>query len=316
MVIPSNRSDIQSHLPRPRSTPAVPPRAAHAFTVGRDRARAGAPVRYTDGVTGTPKPAQNLDPAVIDEVAALLAASHSVLFITGAGISADSGLPTYRGIGGLYQDADTEEGIPIEVALSGGMLETRPEVVWRHIARIEAACRGARFNRAHAIMAELEKRLPRVWVLTQNVDGFHRDAGSQNLIEIHGNVHRLKCTRCAWRDVVPDFSMLAIPPHCEQCGGLIRPDVVLFGEWLPDAAVTENATQLQRGFDMIFSVGTTSAFPYIAGPVVSARRAGIPTVEINPGDTEISHFAEYRIRAGARHALEALWRAYLAHAGQ
>jgi NAD-dependent deacetylase len=273
-------------------------------------------VRYTAGVTGTPNPPQRIDPAVIEEVAALLAGSHSVLFITGAGISADSGLPTYRGIGGLYEDADTEEGIPIEVALSGRMLEMRPEVAWRHIARIEAACRGARFNRAHAIIAELEKRLPRVWVLTQNVDGFHRDAGSQNLIEMHGNVHRLKCTRCAWRDVVPDFGALAIPPCCEQCGALIRPDVVLFGEWLPDAAVTENATQLQRGFDMIFSIGTTSAFPYIAGPVVSARRAGIPTVEINPGETEVSHFAEYRIRAGARDALEALWDAYLARAGQ
>lgn len=273
------------------------------------------PVRYTAGVTGTSDLAQTIEPAVIEEVSALLAAARSVLFITGAGISADSGLPTYRGIGGLYQDAGTEEGMPIEVALSGEMLQMRPEVTWRHIARIEAACRGARFNRAHAIIADLEKRLSRVWVLTQNVDGFHRDAGSQNVIEIHGNVHQLKCTQCAWRDLVQDYSALAMPPRCEQCGGLIRPDVVLFGEWLPPAAVTENATQLQRGFDLIFSIGTTSAFPYIAGPVVSARRAGIPTVEINPGETEVSHLAKYRIRAGARDALEALWRGYLARAG-
>jgi NAD-dependent deacetylase len=256
-----------------------------------------------------------LVPAVVEEVAALLAASHSVLFITGAGISADSGLPTYRGIGGLYQDADTEEGIPIEVALSGAMLYTRPEIAWRHIHRIEAACRGARFNRAHEIIAALEQRLPRVWVLTQNIDGFHRDAGSQNVIEIHGNVHRLKCTQCTWRDVVPDFGALAVPPSCERCGGLIRPDVVLFGEWLPEAALAENTAQLERGFDLVFSVGTTSAFPYIAGPVVSARRAGIPTVEINPGETAVSHFAEYRLRAGAKDALEALWQAYLARVG-
>lgn len=273
-------------------------------------------MRYTAAVTGTPEPAPSIDPAVIQEVAALLATSHSVLFITGAGVSADSGLPTYRGVGGLYEDAGTEEGIPIEVALSGGMLETRPEVAWRHIARIEAACRGARFNRAHAVIAELEKRLPRVWVLTQNVDGFHRDAGSRNLIEIHGNVHQLKCTRCAWRDAVADFAGLAIPPYCERCGGLIRPDVVLFGEWLPEAAVSESARQLQRGFDLIFSVGTTSAFPYIAGPVVNARRTGTPTVEINPGETEISDLVSYRLRAGASHALEALWQAYLARAGQ
>jgi NAD-dependent deacetylase len=270
------------------------------------------PLRYTAGVTGTINAANTIDPAVIEDVAALLASSRSVLFITGAGISADSGLPTYRGIGGLYEDADAEEGIPIEVALSGSMLHARPEVAWRHIHRIEAACRGARFNRAHAIIAELEKRLPRVWVLTQNVDGFHRDAGSRNLIEIHGNVHHLSCTQCAWRERVPDFSALAMPPHCQDCGGLVRPDVVLFGEWLPRAAVDELTTQLERGFDLVFSVGTTSAFPYIAAPVVTARRAGLPTVEINPGNTEVSHFAEYRLRAGARDALEALWQAYLA----
>lgn len=272
------------------------------------------PLRYTAGVTGT-NTAQPIDPAVLEDVAALLASARSVLFITGAGISADSGLPTYRGIGGLYEDADAEEGIPIEVALSGSMLRTRPEVAWRHIHRIEVACRGARFNRAHEIIAELERRLPRVWVLTQNVDGFHRAAGSRNVIEIHGNVHDLSCTQCDWRERVPDFSALAIPPYCQRCGGLVRPDVVLFGEWLPQAAVAEMTTQLGRGFDLVFSVGTTSAFPYIAGPVVTARRAGLPTVEINPGTTEVSHFAEHRIRAGARDALEALWQAYLARTG-
>lgn len=262
-------------------------------------------------MTGT-NASNTIDPAVIEDVAAVLAASRSALFITGAGISADSGLPTYRGIGGLYQDADAEEGIPIEVALSGSMLHARPEVAWRHIHRIEIACRGARFNRAHAIIAELEKRLSRVWVLTQNVDGFHRDAGSQNVIEIHGNVHHLSCTQCTWRERVADFSALAIPPYCQQCGGLVRPDVVLFGEWLPQPAVAEMTAQLGRGFDVVFSVGTTSAFPYIAGPVVSAHRTGVPTVEINPGTTDVSDSAAYRIRAGAKDALEALWRAYLA----
>ena len=273
------------------------------------------PLRYTAGVTGTINAANTIDPAVIEDVAALLVSARSVLFITGAGISADSGLPTYRGIGGLYEDADAEEGIPIEEALSGSMLNARPEVAWRHIHRIEVACRGARFNRGHAVIAELEKRLPRVWVLTQNVDGFHRDAGSRNIIEIHGNVHHLSCTRCAWHERVIDFSALAIPPYCQHCGGLVRPDVVLFGEWLPRAAMAEMTTQLERGFDLVFSVGTTSAFPYIAGPVVTARRAGLPTVEINPGTTEVSHCAEHRIRAGARDALEALWQAYLARTG-
>ena len=286
-------------------------RAGMRFCASGRRQRAL--LRYTAGVTGT-NASNTIDPALIEDVAALLASSRSALFITGAGISADSGLPTYRGIGGLYEDADAEEGIPIEVALSGSMLQTRPEVAWRHIHRIETACRGARFNRAHAIIAGLEKRLPRAWVLTQNVDGFHRDAGSQNVIEIHGNVHHLSCTQCTWRERVPDFSALAIPPCCQQCGGLVRPDVVLFGEWLPQAAVATMSAQLQRGFDIVFSVGTTSAFPYIAGPVVNAHRAGIPTVEINPGTTDVSDLASHRIRAGARDAFEALWQAYLARA--
>lgn len=263
-------------------------------------------------MTGTTHAANTIDAAIIEDVAARLASSRSALFITGAGISADSGLPTYRGIGGLYEDADAEEGIPIEVALSGSMLNARPEVAWRHIHRIETACRGARFNRAHAVIAELEKRMSRVWVLTQNVDGFHRDAGSQNVIEIHGNVHHLSCTQCTWRERVADFSALESPPYCQQCRGLVRPDVVLFGEWLPPAAVAEMTAQLGRGFDIVFSVGTTSAFPYIAGPVMTAHRAGIPTVEINPGTTAVSSFAAYRIRAGAKDALEALWQAYLA----
>lgn len=256
--------------------------------------------------------ANTIDSAVVEAVAALLASSKSVLFITGAGISADSGLPTYRGIGGLYEDADTEEGIPIEVALSGSMLRARPDVAWRHIHRIEAACRGARFNPAHAIIAELEKRIPRVWVLTQNVDGFHHAASSQNVIEIHGNVYNLFCTQCTWRERVADYTALAIPPYCQQCGALVRPEVVLFDEWLPPAAFAELNAQLERGFDVVFSVGTTSVWQYIAAPVVAAHRAGIPTVEINPGTTQVSNLAKYRIRAGARDAFEALWQAYLA----
>lgn len=263
-------------------------------------------------MTSTTNASNTIDPAVIENVAALLASARSALFITGAGISADSGLPTYRGIGGLYEDADTEEGLPIEVALSGAMLRKRPEVAWKHIHRIEAACRGARFNRAHEIIAEFEKRLPRVWVLTQNVDGFHTAAGSKNVIEIHGNVHHLYCTKCTWRERVPNYSALAIPPYCQQCGGLVRPEVVLFDEWLPPAAYSELTTQLQRGFDIVFSIGTTAVWQHIAGPFVAAHRAGIPTVEINPGTTHVSNIAKYRIRAGARDSFEALWQAYLA----
>ena len=108
--------------------------------------------------------------AEIDEIAGRLKDCSSILFVTGAGISADSGLPTYRGIGGLYEQDGTEDGIPIEAALSGAMFQRDPALTWKYIHQIESACREAGPNRAHEAIAELERRFDRVWTLTQNVD--------------------------------------------------------------------------------------------------------------------------------------------------
>ena len=96
----------------------------------------------------------------IREIARLIEDAERILFVTGAGLSADSGLPTYRGIGGLYNEQHTEEGIPIEMALSGDMLRTRPEITWKYLLQVESACRGAGFNRAHRIIADIEKLKP------------------------------------------------------------------------------------------------------------------------------------------------------------
>jgi NAD-dependent deacetylase len=142
----------------------------------------------------------------------------------------------------------------------------------------------------------LEQVVPEVVVLTQNVDGFHTQAGSSEVIEIHGNLHRLRCVGCAWRDEVDDYSHLLIPPKCPDCGTLIRPDVVLFGEMLPLPAVSTLDRHLRKGFDVVFSIGTTSVFPYIADPIIRARHHQRLTVEINPGDTQVSHLVRHRIR--------------------
>ena len=115
----------------------------------------------------------------IDAVVERLATCKSLLFITGAGVSADSGLPTYRGIGGLYDASHPEEGIAIEEILSGEMMRHRPELTWKYLGQIERSARGATFNRAHEVIAAMEARLPRVWTLTQNIDGLHRAAGSR-----------------------------------------------------------------------------------------------------------------------------------------
>jgi NAD-dependent deacetylase len=249
---------------------------------------------------------------IADAVAGVLIRSKRALFITGAGLSADSGLPTYRGIGGLYADADPDEGLPIETLLSGEMMRKKPEVTWKYIHQVELACRGAEPNRGHTILADLEKRLARVVIFTQNVDGFHRAAGSSNVIEIHGNLHDLRCTKCAWHTHVEDFSRLALPPKCPECRAIVRPDVVLFGEALPPAPFNRFEDELARGFDVVFSIGTSSLFPYIARPVLVAKSEGVPTVEINPGKTELSDVVDYRIQATAKTALKAIWAAYRA----
>ncbi|WP_417067277.1 SIR2 family NAD-dependent protein deacylase [Niveibacterium terrae] len=242
----------------------------------------------------------------LDAVASLLASAKRVLFITGAGISADSGLPTYRGINGLYNDQATEEGVEIEEALSGDMLETRPEITWKYLAQIEAACLGAQPNFAHQALARIEREKPGSLVLTQNIDGLHHAAGSRNLIEIHGSLRRLHCTRCAYREDAAVWEGRALPPLCPACQGPLRPDVVLFGEMLGMENLRRLQLALQQGFDMVFSVGTSSVFPYIVEPVAWAIRNAIPSVEINPLDTQISEHVRFRLPLGAAEAMQAL----------
>lgn len=256
----------------------------------------------------SPPPLEAALEAAFDHTARLLADARSILFITGAGVSADSGLPTYRGIGGLYEDADTDEGLPIEEVLSGPMLARRPELVWRHIASIEAVCRGVQPNRAHQVIAQLERRRERVVTLTQNVDGLHGAAGAEQVIEIHGNIHTLRCTGCDRTRAVQDYAGLALPPRCGRCAAVERPEVVLFGELLPPAAVARLQDELDEGFELVVSVGTSSLFPYIAGPVFDAARRGTPTVEINPGETVVSGVVDVRLTTGAAAALGELAR--------
>jgi len=112
---------------------------------------------------------------------------------------------------------------------------------------------------------------------------------------------------CEWRDRVDDYAEIDIPPWCPSCGALVRPEVVLFGEMLPGRQLAALQRELAAGFDLVVTIGTTSVFPYIAQPVLAARRAGVPTIEINPGESEVSDLVDLRLRARAVDALAAIW---------
>jgi NAD-dependent deacetylase len=248
----------------------------------------------------------------IPQIVKLLKNSKSILFITGAGISADSGLPTYRGIGGLYNDKLTEDGIPVEMALAGETLERQPEITWKYLSEIEKNCRKAKFNRGHQVIAAMEEHFERVWVLTQNIDGFHHAAGSKNIIDIHGDMHKLLCTKCRWQGTVKDYSQIDIPPRCPACKQIVRPQVVFFGEMLPQDKLAILKRELNRGFDIYFSIVTTSVFPYISYPIVLAKQLGCPAIEINPAETQVSDIVDIKLRMSAAQALDSIWREYQA----
>ncbi|MBL8429862.1 MAG: NAD-dependent deacylase [Dechloromonas sp.] len=244
--------------------------------------------------------------AALDAVAEHLRHARSALFITGAGISADSGLPTYRGVGGLYDSEATEEGLRIEDALSGDVFAMRPDITWKYLIQIEENCRGAKPNSAHLAIASLDEHLDRVMVFTQNVDGLHRQAGSQDIVEIHGNLQELECTQCSHEEVAADLSGREVPPLCPACGAVLRPRVVLFGEALPEEPLDRFIDAFQTGFDIVFTIGTSSIFPYITQPVVLAAGSGIPTVEINPSRTMLTDIVDYYLPLGAVEAMTAI----------
>lgn len=239
----------------------------------------------------------------------VLQKSNKIFVVTGAGISADSGLPVYRGIGGLYNNTDTEDGMPIEKALSGSVFKKQPEITWKYMGQIEKGARNATFNRGHQVLAEMERHFEHFWILTQNIDGFHTFAGSRNVIEIHGNMHRLKCTSCDTLLPVTDYSNIQIPPYC-QCGQMQRPDVVLFEEMLPESALKEMYHQQTVDYDLVISIGTNANFPYISDPIMMASRKGVATLEINPGESNISSYVDIHLKMGAADSLAEIWKQY------
>jgi len=255
-----------------------------------------------------------MDPKILSntyqKVADLIKKSHSILVITGAGISADSGLPTYRGVGGIYENQNTEDGLAIEDALSIEMFYKNPILVWKYIQQLVVASEDKTYNDAHKILAEIEKEKHRFWILTQNVDGFHIDAGSKNVIEIHGNLKHLVCNHCGYREELKTYKNISLPPYCPQCNHILKPDVVLFGELLPIDKITLLQKELFKGFDLYLVIGTSGVFPYIYEPIFHAIYRKIPTIEINPTKTIFSSKVNIYLPERASHALKKIWEYY------
>jgi NAD-dependent deacetylase len=229
---------------------------------------------------------------------ALRRARH-VAALTGAGISAESGVPTFR---------DAQTGLwaqyrPEDLATPQAFRRD-PRLVWDWYEWRRGLVRQAAPNPGHVALARLEDRLPRVSVITQNVDGLHHRAGSTRVIELHGNIQRTICFECG-RQVESWAGDERRPPHCPACDGLLRPDVVWFGEMLPRAALAA-AYEAAQQCDLFFSIGTSGLVEPAASLPFEALRAGAVVVEINPQATLLSSHATYVLRGPSGVILPAL----------
>jgi len=240
---------------------------------------------------------------LLDAVANLLTQARSALFITGSGLSADSELPHYRGIPGLLRRTK-EDGKLFEAALAIETLQRKPMTTWKLLLAMDKSVRAAKPNVGHDALVELEKHLDRCTIMTINVDRLHQRAGSKSVIEMHGALHDLLCSRCEISTRHERFDQLEVPPLCATCGGVLRPDMPLFGESLPADPFTRLQTELDAGFDLVFAIGVTMMFPYLARPILVAKSEGIPTIEIGSQDTDISQLVDFRLEGSPRRLLD------------
>lgn len=222
---------------------------------------------------------QEIPESLIDR----LGRARRVVFATGAGISAESGVPTFRGEGGIWNKMRPEE-----LASVDGFMQN-PNLVWEWYQHRRDLMSAVAPNPGHHAIAAFEKHFPDAVVITQNIDGLHRRAGSTRILELHGNISRNKCFDCGRlyeREIDPDAAL----PRC-GCGGMIRPDVVWFGEMLPHD-ILQAAFEASEAAEVFFSVGTSAVVqPAASLPLVAARR-GACLVEVNMEPTPLTPVAD------------------------
>jgi NAD-dependent deacetylase len=240
-----------------------------------------------------------LPPALIS---ALRSASQMVV-LTGSGISAESGVPTFREAQtGFWERFDPQELATPEA------FDRDPELVWDWYAWRRDLVAQAAPNPGHLALAEMQELDQNLTLVTQNVDGLHQRAGSRDVVELHGNIGRTKCSVEGVE--VEEFEESRSPPVCPSCGAPLRPDVVWFGEMLPPGAL-DAASEAARNADLFLSIGTSSfVYPAAALPY-EALESGATLVEINPGETPLTPHADYALRGPAGDVLPRLIRELL-----
>lgn len=232
------------------------------------------------------------------EILVRLGQARRWFVLTGAGISAESGVPTFRGSGGLWEGQRAEE-----LASPEGF-RADPARVWRWYRWRRSVVSGVEPNAGHRALVALERAAPALCLATQNVDGLHGRAGSRRLLELHGNIHRSKCSeRCGRSDPEPSRQEI---PLC-GCGAMMRPDVVWFGESLPERAI-QQAFEEASHCDACLVVGTSGVVYPAAALPEQARRAGAIVAEINPDETPMSTLCHLVLRGPAGEVLPALLR--------
>lgn len=224
--------------------------------------------------------------------------ARQVAVLTGAGISAESGVPTFRGDDGLWQTyRATDLATPEAFARD-------PQLVWQFYSWRRELISKVTYNPAHVALVELERRVDSFTLISQNVDGLHLLAGSQNLLELHGNLWKVRCTRCQKISLNRSLDMGPMP-MCEDCGGLLRPHVVWFGESL-DPDILHQAVEACRNSEVMLVIGTSSLVQPAASLALEAKSAGAVVAEINLEKTPHTHMMDVSLLGKAGEILPKL----------
>ena len=224
-----------------------------------------------------------------------LGKAKKIVFFTGAGMSAESGIATFRGKDGIWNKMN-----PDELANFNAFMRN-PDLVWEWYQHRRDIINSVIPNAGHKAIVEFERYYD-ITVVTQNIDNLHRRAGSTKIFELHGNIERNFCVDCHTFYNSPDIEITSTAPKCKKCGGLVRPDVVWFGEMLPQDQFSGGETAAEWS-DICFVVGTSSVVYPAAYIPTSAKRGGSFLVEINIEPTELSHIADYSIYGKAGEVL-------------